>query len=54
MILIKYYVRKTMGRRLTPGLSKEEAYLAILPHVQAPADLRAIIDYWKPDEDADP
>lgn len=44
---------RPLSTNLTPGMTKEDAYMAILPRVQTPTDLRAIIDYWKPDEDED-
>ncbi|GJM22737.1 MAG: hypothetical protein DHS20C15_26520 [Planctomycetota bacterium] len=42
---------RTLSSSLTPGMTKEDAYMAILPRVQTPADLRAIIDYWKPEDE---
>jgi len=42
---------RPLADALTAGMSKEDAYMAILPRVQQADDLRAIIDYWKPDED---
>lgn len=44
---------RPLADALTPGMTKEDAYMAIVPRVQEADDLRAIIDYWKPDEDED-